>query len=61
MTENANDNYDDMSVDELRAELGQRGLDTTGPESELVERLRADDAVNARPADAQGVDGTEYS
>lgn len=53
--------YDDMSVEQLRGELAERGLPKSGNKAELVLRLQADDKENARPADAEGVDGTEHS
>lgn len=37
------DDYDDMSVDELREELSGRDLAKSGNKAELIERLRADD------------------
>lgn len=52
--------YDSWSNDDLRAELGKRRdadgkpLPTSGNKGDLAERLRADDQVNARPADAEG-------
>lgn len=39
--------YDELSVDELRAELTSRKLDATGRRSALQERLEADDAKPA--------------
>lgn len=36
--------YEAETVDQLRAELGRRGLTTTGVKAELVDRLVADDA-----------------
>lgn len=36
--------YASMKVDELRAALDARGLDTEGLKADLVERLQADDA-----------------
>jgi hypothetical protein len=38
--------YADAKVEELRAELKERGLDTTGKKEELVARLEADDAAD---------------
>jgi SAP domain len=38
--------YDDWKVDNLRAQLGVRELSKSGNKSELVERLRDDDADN---------------
>jgi len=53
--------YDGQTVDWLRSHLKDRGLSTSGNKAELVLRLQADDRENARPADAEGVDGTERS
>ncbi|HEY0638392.1 MAG TPA: SAP domain-containing protein [Pseudonocardiaceae bacterium] len=55
------DGYDAMKGDALRAEAAQRGLPTSGTVAELRARLREDDQANARPADAEGADGTEHS
>jgi hypothetical protein len=52
--------YDALTVDQLRDELGERGLPKSGNKAELVLRLQADDLENARPADAQGEDGTSH-
>lgn len=42
--EDADDEYDDMTNDDLREELEDRGLDTSGNKPDLVARLREDDA-----------------
>jgi hypothetical protein len=42
-SESAPPNYDEMSDDELRAELATRGAKTTGPRAGLILRLRKDD------------------
>lgn len=39
--------YQQAKVEELRAELERRGLDTDGKKAELVERLEADDLARA--------------
>ncbi|WP_327132008.1 SAP domain-containing protein [Streptomyces sp. NBC_01343] len=41
------DQYDDMTVAELREELARRELDKTGKKPELVVRLREDDVRKA--------------
>lgn len=38
--------YTDAKVDELRAALKDRGLDTTGNKADLIARLEADDAAD---------------
>lgn len=45
------DDYDELSNDQLRTELGRRALSTTGIKSELIERLRADDRAYNEPLD----------
>lgn len=40
----AGDDYDDMTVDDLKDELEDRGLPRSGSKSELIARLRDDDA-----------------
>jgi hypothetical protein len=40
------DSYDQMTVEDLKAELAERGLDTKGKKDELIARLEADDAKN---------------
>ena len=53
--------YDSKDVDWPRAECAARDLATGGTPKQLAARLRKDDEKNARPADAEGVDGTERS
>jgi hypothetical protein len=55
------DDYDVMSLAALRDEASARELAASGTKADLKARLRADDAVNARPADTEGADGTEHS
>lgn len=38
------DEYEDQTNEELREELGNRGLETDGKKADLVKRLREDDA-----------------
>lgn len=52
------DEYEAMTVAELRKDLQQRDMDTAGNKAALIMRLRADDmATTAEPADEQPVDG----
>ncbi len=45
--------YDGWTVDELKAELSSRGLQTAGRKAQLVERLQADDGqATADPTQA---------
>lgn len=48
------DEYDDLTGDELDAELKARGLTTTGKVAEKRERLRDDDAENAESDEDDG-------
>lgn len=45
VVEGASSDYDDLSVNELRAELRDRDLSTSGTKDELVARLQEDDAA----------------
>jgi len=42
-TEEEQMNYEDMTVEQLRLALNERGLDTEGRKNELVKRLREND------------------
>jgi hypothetical protein len=44
--ETASDGYDALTVEQLRAELKNRGLPTSGNKAELVERLLDDDTAS---------------
>jgi SAP domain len=44
------DEYSDMTVEELKAECESRGLPVSGTKAELQARLRADDAGEEQPA-----------
>lgn len=43
--ESSEDDYDDWTVDELKEELDNRELKTSGKKPELIDRLREDDAT----------------
>lgn len=47
--------YEDQTVDELRDQLRDRDLRTSGPKAELVERLEEDDATTSQTTSADTV------
>lgn len=42
-------NYDEYPLEELREELNQRGMPTSGPRDILIDRLFEDDALEDHP------------
>lgn len=45
--------YEDWPVEQLKEQLGERGLSKTGKRDDLVQRLREDDAAHAAEPGAE--------
>ena len=54
------DDFDEWEVSDLRAELKDRGLDTKGPKSALIERLRESDGTGGDDGDDAEPEADEY-
>jgi hypothetical protein len=55
------DEYDDMPLAKLKAELSERDLPTRGSKKALIERLRESDAEEQEDEEPEDEDGEEYT